>query len=388
VTRRVLVAGGGTAGHVFPAIAVARALTDLAPDVEPVFVGVADRLEADLVPEAGFRLHHIEAVSVPRRLSPALLRLPGAVRAAVRRCEQLVDEEDALGAVTFGGYVSYPLSRAVSRRGLPLVIHEQNAVPGLSNRVAARWADRIAVTVPGSADRFRHAERTAVTGNPVRDEVLQLDRDARRREARERFGLDPDLPTVLVFGGSQGARQLNRAVVDAQSRWHTDRLQILHAAGRRLYDETVSAWQQAHEANPGGPSSRVVDFIDTMADAYAAADVVVCRAGATSLAELTVLGVPSVLVPYPHATGDHQTRNAEALAQAGGATVIADDDLDAATLVAAVEPLLTDPEHHRAVAAAARAFGRPDAAANVARLLLALLPPTTDHPTTDDGARS
>jgi UDP-N-acetylglucosamine--N-acetylmuramyl-(pentapeptide) pyrophosphoryl-undecaprenol N-acetylglucosamine transferase len=374
VTRRVLVAGGGTAGHVFPALAVARALTSLAPDVEPVFVGVPDRLEADLVPAAGFRIHHVDAVAVPRRLSPKLFRLPGAVRAAVQRCEEIAVEEEALGVVTFGGYVSFPVSWAASRRGLPLVIHEQNAVPGLANRVSARWADRIAVTVPGSADRFRHAERTAVTGNPVREEVLELDRAARREAARERFGLRPDLPTLLVFGGSQGARRLNSAVVDAQSRWRTDRLQVLHAAGRGLFAESAAAWERARSSAPGGPPSRVVDFIDGMSDAYAAADVVVCRAGATSIAELTVLGVPAVLVPYPHATGDHQTRNAEALANAGGAVMVPDDELDGARLVAAVEPLLTDPDRHGAVAAAARAFGRPDAAANVARLLIDLLP--------------
>jgi UDP-N-acetylglucosamine--N-acetylmuramyl-(pentapeptide) pyrophosphoryl-undecaprenol N-acetylglucosamine transferase len=380
VTRRVLVAGGGTAGHVFPALAVARALVSAAPDVEPVFVGVPDRLEADLVPAAGFRLHHVDAVSVPRRLSPRLLRIPGAVRAAVRRCEAIVDEEDALGVVTFGGYVSFPVSWAASRRQLPLVIHEQNAVPGLANRVASRWADRIAVTVPGSADGFRHAERTAVTGNPVRDEVLALDRSARRAEARERFGLRADLPTVLVFGGSQGARRLNRAIVDAHGRWGTDHLQILHATGRNLFDESAAAWERARTSVPGGPPSRLVDFIETMADAYAAADVVVCRAGATSIAELTVLGIPAVLVPYPHATGDHQTRNAEALARAGGAVAIPDDELDGARLVAAVEPLLTDPERHATVAAAARAFGRPDAATNVARLLLDLLPAPAEQP--------
>jgi UDP-N-acetylglucosamine--N-acetylmuramyl-(pentapeptide) pyrophosphoryl-undecaprenol N-acetylglucosamine transferase len=374
VTRRVLVAGGGTAGHVFPALAVARALTTLAPDVEPVFVGVPDRLEADLVPAAGFRIHHVDAVAVPRRLSPKLLRLPGAVRAAVRRCEQIAAEEDARGVVTFGGYVSFPVSWAASRRGLPLVIHEQNAVPGLANRVASRWASRIAVTVPGSADAFRHAERTAVTGNPVRDEMLSLDREGRRAAARERFGLRPDLPTVLVFGGSQGARTLNQAITGAQSRWGTDQLQVLHATGRALFGEAATAWEEARAATPGGPPSRLVDFIETMADAYAAADVVVCRAGATSIAELTVLGIPAVLVPYPHATGDHQTRNAEALARAGGAVTIPDDELDAARLVAAVEPLLTDPDRHAAVAAAARAFGRPDAATNVARLLLDLLP--------------
>jgi UDP-N-acetylglucosamine--N-acetylmuramyl-(pentapeptide) pyrophosphoryl-undecaprenol N-acetylglucosamine transferase len=368
VTRTILVAGGGTAGHVFPAIAVAKELVRLA-DVEPVFVGVPDRLEARLVPEAGFRLHHVDAVSIPRRLSPSLLRVPGALRAAVRACERIVDEEGAVAAVTFGGYVSFPVDRAAFRRQLPLVLHEQNAIPGLANRVAARWADRVAVTFPGSADRFRHPERCAVTGDPVRQEILELDRDERRAAARERFGLRPDVPTLLVFGGSQGARTLNRAIVGAHADWGTDDLQVLHAAGRVLYDETARAWQDARAARPG-VRAELLDFIDDMADAYAAADVVVCRAGATSIAELTVLGLPAVLVPYPHATGDHQTANARALEHAGGAVVVEDDDLDAGTLRAAVEPLLTDPERYDAVATASRAFGRPDAATNVARLVL------------------
>jgi UDP-N-acetylglucosamine--N-acetylmuramyl-(pentapeptide) pyrophosphoryl-undecaprenol N-acetylglucosamine transferase len=371
VTRTVLVAGGGTAGHVFPAIAVAHELAR-SGDVEPVFVGVPDRLEARLVPEAGFRLHHVDAVSIPRRPSPRLLRVPGALRAAVRACERIAREEDAVAAVTFGGYVSFPVDRAAFRRQLPLVLHEQNAVPGLANRVAARWADRVAVTVPGSADRFRHPERCAVTGNPVRQEILDLDPAARRAEARQRFGLAPDVPTLLVFGGSQGARRLNEAVVAAHGNWSTEGLQVLHAAGRGLYDEAASAWDDARRARPA-IRVEVVDFIDDMAAAYAAADVVVCRAGATSIAELTVLGIPAVLVPYPHATGDHQTANARALEQAGGAVMIADGDLDGASLRAAVEPLLTDPTRHAEVAAAARAFGRPDAAANVARLVLGLL---------------
>ncbi len=373
MTRRVLIAGGGTAGHVFPAVAVARELTVLAPDVEPVFIGVPDRLEAELVPAAGFRIHHITAVAVPRRPSLKLLKVPGGVRSAVRRCEAIAVEEAALGAVTFGGYVSFPVARAARRLGLPLVVHEQNAVPGLANRVASRWADRVGVTVPGSADRFRRPERCAVTGNPVRDEVLTLDRDARRHGAREAFGLDPDLPTLLVFGGSQGARSINRAIVDAHTRWAAEGVQILHAAGRSQFADAETAWERARAEHPGGPAVRVVDFIDSMADAYAAADVVLCRAGATSIAELTVLGLPSVLVPYPHATGDHQTHNADALERAGGAILIVDDELDGAALVAAVEPLLTDPARHRAAADASRAFGRPDAATNVARLVLDLV---------------
>ncbi|MBW3657261.1 MAG: undecaprenyldiphospho-muramoylpentapeptide beta-N-acetylglucosaminyltransferase [Actinobacteria bacterium] len=373
--RTVLFAGGGTAGHVFPALAVARELERLDPTVEPVFVGTEDRLEGRLVPEAGFRLHHIDVLPVPRRLSLGLLKVPSALRSSVRACVDIATAERALGAITFGGYVSFPLDWASARLQLPLVIHEQNSVPGLANRFASRWADRIAVTFPGSADRFRHPEKVAVTGNPVREEMLALDQDARREEARRHFGLRPDRATLLVFGGSQGARAINQAAVGSYGRWsQPERIQILHAAGQNLHREAAAGWEKARAAGPG-PLVRCVDFIDDMAAAYAAADAVVCRAGATSIAELTALGKPAVLVPYPHATADHQLHNGRALEQAGGATVIEDDDLDAARLVAAVEPWLVDEASGGAVAAASRAFGRRDAATNVATLILDLLPP-------------
>jgi UDP-N-acetylglucosamine--N-acetylmuramyl-(pentapeptide) pyrophosphoryl-undecaprenol N-acetylglucosamine transferase len=378
---RILFAGGGTAGHVFPALAVARALTALAPDIEPVFVGTRDRLEDRLVPAAGFRMHHVDALPLPRRLSPGLLRVPGGLRAAVRRCEEIARAEEAVAAVTFGGYVSFPVSWAASRLDLPLVVHEQNAVPGLANRFAGLWVARIAVTFPGSADRFARPDRVVVTGNPVRDEILALDVEARRGDARQRFGLKPDLTTVLVFGGSQGARSLNRAVVRSYGLWSAPgQLQILHAAGANLYGEAAAGWERAR-AQGSGPLVRCVDFIDDMGDAYAAADVVVCRAGATSIAELTALGKPSVLVPYPHATRDHQMHNARALAQVGGAQVIEDGDLTARRLVDAVEPWIADAAAGRAAADAARAFGRRDAAEQVARLVLDALRGPVPMPT-------
>lgn len=371
--RAVLFAGGGTAGHVFPSLAVGRALVAADPDLRPVFVGTAGRLEARLVPEAGFPLHHIDALPLPRQLSPAVFRLPGALRRAVARCSELMDETDAVAVVCFGGYVSFPLALAVRRRDVPLVIHEQNSLPGLANRVAARWADRVAVTFPGSAVRFPRRERVSVTGNPVREEILAVDRDGDLRAAKRRLGLDPDRVTLLVFGGSQGAQRLNQAVVDSCGRWkQPERIQVLHAAGQLLYEETAAAWQEA-AADSTGLRVQCRDFIDDMAAAYAAADVVLCRAGATSVAELTAMGIASVLVPYPHATGNHQRLNAEALARVGAARMVLDADLDGSSLVGVVEPLLHDEEKRRRVASAAAAFGRRDAAANVVRLILDLV---------------
>lgn len=371
MTRHVLVAGGGTAGHVFPALAVARELTRLAADVEPVFVGTGDRLEGTLVPRAGFRLHHIDPLPLPRRLSMGLLRVPGALRSAVRRCVAIAEEERAVGAVTFGGYVSFPLDWACGRIPLPLTIHEQNAVPGLANRFAARWADVVAVTFPGSADHFPHLERIAVTGNPVRESILEAVDGSDQAAAREHFGLEPDRTTLLAFGGSQGSRTINRAVIDAASRWgRPGSLQVLHAAGEQLHEEAARAWRGARDPRGRAPRVRCVPFIDDMALAYAAADVVVCRAGATSIAELVALGKPALLVPYPHATRDHQLRNAEALVGAGAGAMIEDAELTGASLVAAIEPWLVDEEHRARVARNALALGRRDAARNVARLAL------------------
>ena len=369
--RTVLVAGGGTAGHVFPALAVAEELTRLAPDITPLFVGTRDRLEGRLVPEAGHELHHIDVLPLPRRPTPKLLKVPGALRRAIREVEQLSLDRDVVGAVTFGGYVSLPVAWAMARRHLPLVVHEQNAIPGLSNRLAARWADRIAVSFPGSIHRFRQQERVAITGNPVRSRLLGLDLAAMRAEAREHFRLRPDLPTLLVFGGSQGSRTINTAVAGSLAHWeHPEELQILHSSGRALYDETAAMLERSRRAAGAAPKLRLVDFIDEMELAFAAADAVVSRAGATSIAELTVLGLPALLVPYPHATADHQLHNALALESVGGGRVLEDRDLTGEQIAEITEPWLLDPDAGSRTAAAARAFGRPDAATNVARLLL------------------
>lgn len=369
----VLFAGGGTAGHVFPSLAVAQALQRLAPELVPVFVGTRDRLEGRLVPAAGFELHHLDVLPLPRRPTWRLVRVPFALQRSVRHTIAVAQERGVIAVATFGGYVSFPAARAAHRLGLPLVVHEQNSVPGLANRVAARWASRIAVTFPGSQQRFRGSAPTVVTGNPVREKLLAFDPDARQRDARRQFGLDPDRATLLVFGGSQGARTLNQATVGSAGVWRApQRLQILHAAGRNLHADTAAAWDRVRGAG-GGPPVVCVDFIEDMAAAYAAADVVVCRAGATSIAELTALARPALLVPYPHATNDHQLHNARAVEAAGAAAVVEDHELTPQRLVEAVEQWLLDPQARAAVAEAARSWRRRDAAEDVARLVVDLV---------------
>jgi UDP-N-acetylglucosamine--N-acetylmuramyl-(pentapeptide) pyrophosphoryl-undecaprenol N-acetylglucosamine transferase len=362
----VLLAGGGTGGHVFPSLAVADALRVASPHLAVAFVGTARGLEARLVPEAGWPLHLVDTPPLARRVSPALLRLPIALARATRSVASHIRAADVRAAVVFGGYVSVPLALAARLARIPLVVHEQNAVPGVANRLAARWATAVAATFPDSAWRFPDAARVTVTGNPVRPGLRAGDRAA----ALATFGLDPDRRTLLVFGGSQGAQRINDAVVASASRWREPaRLQILHAAGARTGDAARAAWDEALARTPD-LRVRCEPFLDRMDLAYAAADAVVARAGASTIAELTVLGLPGVLVPYPHATADHQTANARAVADAGGAVLVADSDFDADALVAAAEPLLTDPVRRERVAAAARALGRPDAAARVADLVL------------------
>ncbi|HVM00178.1 MAG TPA: undecaprenyldiphospho-muramoylpentapeptide beta-N-acetylglucosaminyltransferase [Egibacteraceae bacterium] len=366
---RVLVAGGGTGGHVFPSLAVASALRDAGLDVE--FVGTARGLESRLVPDAGWTLHEVEARPLSRKLSPATLRLPLVLVRATRRVTGLIAERDIAAACVFGGYVSVPLTLAARRTRTPLVVHEQNAVPGLANRLAAQWAEAVAVSVPGTEERFRDRDRVVLTGNPVRPGFGDFDRAATRPDALAAFDLEPDRRTLLVFGGSQGARKLNDAVLGSLAHWsEPGHLQILHAAGRADHERVRAGWETALAAHDGEvPLVRCHGFIAAMETAYAAADVVACRAGASTIAELTVLGLPSVLVPYPHATDDHQTANARALADAGAAKLLPDGWLAPKSLVGMSEPWLNDDAARREAGAAAKALGRPDAAERVARLV-------------------
>jgi UDP-N-acetylglucosamine--N-acetylmuramyl-(pentapeptide) pyrophosphoryl-undecaprenol N-acetylglucosamine transferase len=352
---RVLLAGGGTAGHVEPALATADALRRLDPAGELAMLGTERGLETRLVPARGYRLELIDPVPLPRRVSTELARVPWRLRHAVMQAGAVIDALPADAVVGFGGYVALPAYLAARRRRVPVVVHEANARAGLANRVGGRFAAAIAVATPVASFPGAHH-----IGMPLRRSISGLDRVAGRLSARRAWGFDPDRPVLLVTGGSQGARRLNQAAVAAAPGLVAAGVQVLHATGMANHD-VVTADLRAAGVDPDDETGyRAVAYVDDMPAAYAAADLVVCRAGAMTVAEVTAIGLPAVFVPLPIGNGE-QRLNAEPVVAAGGGLLVADDAMDGAALVEAVMPLLSDPTRLAAMAVAAAGFGRRDA---------------------------
>ncbi|MCF6745458.1 undecaprenyldiphospho-muramoylpentapeptide beta-N-acetylglucosaminyltransferase [Blastococcus sp. KM273128] len=347
--RSVVLAGGGTGGHIEPMLALADALRRRDPALRLTCLGTARGMETRLVPARGYDLRLIPPVPLPRKPTPDLLRVPGRVRRAVADTRALLEELDADVVVGFGGYVALPAYLAARRARVPVVVHEQNALPGLANRIGARLAARVAVTAPGTP-----LHRGEHVGMPLRRAISSLDRAARRAEARAEFGLDPDRPTLLVFGGSQGAASLNRAAVGAARALTAAGVQVLHARGPKNTDVVVPG------PAGGGAPYVLVDYLERMDLAYAAADLALCRSGAVTVAELSAVGLPAAFVPLPIGNGE-QRRNALPVIEAGGGLLVEDADLDPGWITGTLLPLLTDPAALAGLARHAAAAGVPDA---------------------------
>nr|WP_102142692.1 undecaprenyldiphospho-muramoylpentapeptide beta-N-acetylglucosaminyltransferase [Mycobacterium sp. QGD 101] len=357
----VVLAGGGTAGHVEPAMAVADALRSLDPSVRITALGTHRGLETRLVPERGYDLELITPVPLPRKLSADLARLPLRVRQAVRQTRAVFDKVHADVVVGFGGYVALPAYLAarggLSRRRVPVVVHEANASAGWANRVGARSARRVLSAVPdpglGSVE---------VVGVPVREAITSLDRMALRAEARAHFGFADDARVLLVFGGSQGAQSINRAVAPAAKDLAAAGISVLHAHGPK---NTLDLREPAD----GDPPYVAVPYLNRMDLAYAAADLAICRSGAMTVAEVTAVGLPAVYVPLPIGNGE-QRLNALPVVDAGGGMLVDDADLTPDFVADTVTGLLNDPARLAAMTAAAALAGHPDAAQRVAEVTL------------------
>jgi UDP-N-acetylglucosamine--N-acetylmuramyl-(pentapeptide) pyrophosphoryl-undecaprenol N-acetylglucosamine transferase len=355
---RVVLAGGGTAGHIEPALALADALRGYDQGIEVICLGTERGLETRLVPMRGYQLALIPAVPLPRALTPQLLAVPGRLTGAINTTARILDRMRADVLVGFGGYVAAPGYLAARRRHVPIVVHEANPRPGLANRLGARFTRYVYTGHPDT--QLPHA---TYIGIPLRHEIATLDRLALGDKARAHFGLRQDLPVLLVTGGSQGARSLNRAAFGAAGYARQAGVQVLHIVGPK---------NMAGAPLPAdGPPYVTLPYIDHMDLAYAAADFAICRGGAMTCAELTAVGLPAVYVPLPHGNGE-QRLNAAPIAAAGGGLLVEDAELTPEWIRDTVIPVLRDPAMVAAMSEAATALGRRDADLALAQEVMAV----------------
>ena len=340
---RYLLAGGGTAGHVNPLLALADLIRAEEPDAEIVVLGTREGLEARLVPERGYELVHIERLPFPRRPNLAALRFPARFARAVRQTRALIRERSIDVVVGFGGYASAPAYRAGAKEGVPVVIHEANAKPGMANKLGARSTPYVAVTFEGTP-----IDGARVTGMPLRPEITGLDRAGLRASAREHFGLEPEKRTLLVTGGSLGARAINRGISGSAAEIVAAGVQVLHIWGGLTEVE-----------DPGVPGYMVIPYCDRMDLALSACDLAVSRAGSTTVSELAGLGIPAVFVPYSHGNGE-QRFNAAGVVSAGGALMVEDEELTPEWVRDTLLPLVGDEARLAAMSERARGAGTLD----------------------------
>jgi UDP-N-acetylglucosamine--N-acetylmuramyl-(pentapeptide) pyrophosphoryl-undecaprenol N-acetylglucosamine transferase len=352
----VVLAGGGTAGHTSPLIATADELRRLHPDARLTAIGTARGLETWVIPAAGLSLELIPPVPLPRRPSLDLALVAPRLLRAVRAAAAVLRKTEAGAVIGFGGYVSTPVYLAARRLGLPILIHEQNALPGLANKLAARFTRLVFTSFPKTP--LPHAR---YIGLPLRRGITELDRRGAQRSARAHFGLRADLPVLLVSGGSQGAQSINTAVLGARDALVAAGIQVLHVLGpKNLGPETIA---MADEAT--GAGYHPVAFVEQMELAYAAADLMLGRCGASTVLETAVVGLPAVFVPYPYGNGE-QARNAAAVVEAGGGILLADADCNAGWVARKVPALITDRARLDGMSTALRGVAKIDAAAVLA----------------------
>lgn len=361
---RIIISGGGTGGHIFPAIAIANAIKRLRPDAEILFVGAKGKMEMEKVPAAGYRIIGLNINGIERSLSPKNLMFPLKLAGSLTQSMGIIRNFRPDAVVGVGGFASGPVMLAASLRGIPTIIQEQNSYAGITNKVLGRRAKLICVAYPDMG-RFFPLDRILLTGNPVRQDILNM--EGKREAGLATFNLDSTKKTLLVIGGSLGARSINQSVEAHIDAFLKADVQVVWQTGKLFLDQA----SKAVEAK-GAKNIRVQAFIATMDQAYAVADVVLSRAGASSISELCIVGKPAVLVPFPFAAEDHQTKNAMALVQRDAAILVPDAQAMEQACDKALE-LLFDKEKRNALAANIKELALPNADTQIANEILNLI---------------
>lgn len=360
---RVIISGGGTGGHIYPAIAIANELKYIDPSTEILFVGAEGKMEMEKVPKAGYSIIGLPVVGIKRELTVTNLVFPVKLGRSLLKAKSIVSDFKPDVVVGVGGYASGPVLLSASLAGIPTLIQEQNSYAGLTNKALARWAKRICVAYPGM-DAFFAAGKIKITGNPVRKDIQFADQQL--DAGRQFFGLSADKPTVLVIGGSQGARTLNESIEQGLSAFVNAGIQVLWQTGTGFIDRARKAVTDA-----GTSLIKPYDFIYEMDKAYAVADVVVSRAGALSVSELCLVGRPAILVPLPTAAEDHQTKNAMSLVELNAALLVK-DQVARTELVTQTIQLLGDPAKCAELKNNIKQLGKPNAAREIAEEVIKL----------------
>jgi len=359
---RIVISGGGTGGHIYPAIAIAREILKMEQEAEMLFIGGKGQRESRIIPEFGFNFVPIQVAGFPRRLSTRWFKVALKVPMGFIKSLMVLKNFSPRIVIGTGGYVCGPVLLGASLLHIPILIQEQNAMPGVTNRIMGRWADEIHVPFPTAA-RFFAPGKTRITANPVRPEI------ASASGGRERLGLKEDKMTIALIGGSQGASSINAAAVEALkylSDFSSD-LQIIHQTGNSDFSDVKKAYDESPFENLVQP------YFETMEDVYSATDLIVCRAGAMTLAEVTACGLPAVLIPYPFATGDHQTFNAQVLEKNGAAVMIRNGELTGERLASVLASLIQDKERLLDMAKKSRSLGKPGSAREIAQAVLSIV---------------
>lgn len=362
---KIIVSGGGTGGHIYPALTLIDAIKNKRPDAEFLYVGTEKGLEADIVPKAGINFTALKLEGgLERRFTLENISRAANAIWSIKRAADIVKSFKPNVVVGTGGYVCGPILLAASLMKVPTLIQEQNAVAGVTNKILSKFVKKIAVGTKDALKNFP-ADKTIYTGNPIRKEVLA----AKKEDGLREFDFTDDNPIILISGGSRGARSINNAMIDVlKSAAQKNSAQFLHVTGKGEFNSVVEKLSDLD-----APNIRIVPYLYNMPTAMAMADLAIFRAGATGLAELTARGIPSILIPYPYAAENHQEFNARSLVEAGAARMILNKDLTAEILSATIDELLASPEKLKSMAQASLSLGKPNAAAEIADLILKLI---------------